>query len=333
MTRRCSGCAPARSRDALSASAGSGHEGPDHVICVTRAVTGTATGHQRPGLRRRRLPCSMRPFPPILQGRDVWACAQTGSGKTAAFALPLLQRLLAAPIRRSIAPRRWYSSRRANSPPRSASPSACWHGHCRGRSRWRRVFGGVSINPQMMALRGGADFVVATPGRLLDLVDHNALSLADVETLVLDEADRLVDLGFADELRAILDRLPSRRQNLLFSATFPTEVESLAGGAAARSAAHRHCRQRRTASRPSSNGPSRSTRQPHAAAAPPARSSISWSRVLVFVATQVLDRAHRRQAAAERHQGRRAAWRTEPGHPYQSPRGLQGSRTAGARCD
>jgi ATP-dependent RNA helicase RhlE len=90
------------------------------------------------------------------------------------------------------------------------------------------VFGGVSINPQMMALRGGADIVVATPGRLLDLVDHNALRLADVTTLVLDEADRLLDLGFSDELARIIERLPRRRQNLLFSATFPPAVHRLA---------------------------------------------------------------------------------------------------------
>ena len=92
------------------------------------------------------------------------------------------------------------------------------------------VFGGVSINPQMMALRGGADIVVATPGRLLDLVDHNALRLADVTTLVLDEADRLLDLGFSDELARIIERLPRRRQNLLFSATFPPAVHQLAEG-------------------------------------------------------------------------------------------------------
>jgi superfamily II DNA/RNA helicase len=90
------------------------------------------------------------------------------------------------------------------------------------------AFGGVSINPQMMALRGGADFVVATPGRLLDLLEHNALHLGQVAALVLDEADRLLDLGFATELNRILALLPKRRQNLLFSATFPMAVQTLA---------------------------------------------------------------------------------------------------------
>jgi ATP-dependent RNA helicase RhlE len=92
------------------------------------------------------------------------------------------------------------------------------------------AFGGVSINPQMMALRGGADVMVATPGRLLDLVEHNALRLSAVEMLVLDEADRLLDLGFADELARVLALLPQRRQNLFFSATFPAEVQALAAG-------------------------------------------------------------------------------------------------------
>jgi superfamily II DNA/RNA helicase len=90
------------------------------------------------------------------------------------------------------------------------------------------VYGGVSINPQMMALGGGADIIVATPGRLLDLVDQNAVSLSAVNTLVLDEADRLFALGFADELNRIVTRLPAKRQTLLFSATFPPEVEKLA---------------------------------------------------------------------------------------------------------
>jgi ATP-dependent RNA helicase RhlE len=87
--------------------------------------------------------------------------------------------------------------------------------------------GGVSINPQMMALRGGADIIVATPGRLLDLVDHNAVQLSGLSTLVLDEADRMLDLGFADELKRILTLLPESRQNLLFSATFTTSIESM----------------------------------------------------------------------------------------------------------
>jgi ATP-dependent RNA helicase RhlE len=167
-------------------------------------------------------------IPAVLAGRDVWACAQTGSGKTAAFALPLLQQhageraetplqvraLILVPTRELAAQVGESIRSYARYLPRPVKVLA--------------VFGGVSINPQMMALRGGADVIVATPGRLLDLVDHNALRLQSVARLVLDEADRLLDLGFADELRSILERLPEQRQNLLFSATFPPEVHALA---------------------------------------------------------------------------------------------------------
>jgi ATP-dependent RNA helicase RhlE len=100
--------------------------------------------------------------------------------------------------------------------------------HLPQRPKIAVLFGGVSINPQMMGLRGGVDVVVATPGRLLDLLEQNALKLSFVETLVLDEADRLLDLGFADELQRLLALLPVQRQNLFFSATFPPEVQALA---------------------------------------------------------------------------------------------------------
>ncbi|MEQ1579845.1 MAG: DEAD/DEAH box helicase [Steroidobacteraceae bacterium] len=174
-------------------------------------------------------PVQLAAVPAVLAGRDVWACAQTGSGKTAAFAVPLLQRLLESGGETGHRTRALVLV-----PTRELAAQVGESFRQLARSLQRPikvavVFGGVSINPQMMSLRGGADFVVATPGRLLDLVDQNALRLDAVGTLVLDEADRLIDLGFADELRTILERLPSKRQNLLFSATFPTEVESLAG--------------------------------------------------------------------------------------------------------
>jgi ATP-dependent RNA helicase RhlE len=173
-------------------------------------------------------PVQKEAIPAILQGKDVWACAQTGSGKTAAFALPLLQN--AAKLDRGtpiplhtlvLVPTRELAAQVAESIRHFA-------GYLPQRLKVIDVFGGVSINPQMMALRGGADIVVATPGRLLDLVDHNALRLASTAALVLDEADRLLDLGFADELANIILRLPKRRQNLLFSATFPPAVRALA---------------------------------------------------------------------------------------------------------
>ena len=167
-------------------------------------------------------------IPAILEGKDVWACAQTGSGKTAAFALPLLQLTLEhdrdTPLRVRtlvLVPTRELAMQIGES-------IRLYARYMQRPTKIIIVFGGISINPQMMALRGGADIVIATPGRLLDLVDHNALRLADVTTLVLDEADRLLDLGFSDELARIIELLPRRRQNLLFSATFPPAVHQFA---------------------------------------------------------------------------------------------------------
>jgi superfamily II DNA/RNA helicase len=173
-------------------------------------------------------PIQKEAIPAILKGRDVWACAQTGSGKTAAFALPVLQNTLnlerATPLRVRtliLVPTRELAAQ-------VGETIQLFARYLRQPPKVVIVFGGLSINPQMMALRGGADIVVATPGRLLDLVDKNALRLADATTLVLDEADRLLDLGFAVELTSIIERLPQRRQNLLFSATFPPAVRVLA---------------------------------------------------------------------------------------------------------
>jgi len=173
-------------------------------------------------------PVQTAAIPAVLAGRDLLACAQTGSGKTAAFALPVLQRLADASPRRSrpvnvliLVPTRELAAQIGEAIRGYAT-------HLRSPIKIVTVFGGVSINPQMMALRGGADIVIATPGRLLDLIDHNALGLDRVATLVLDEADRLFDLGFAEEFERIRQRLPERRQNLLFSATFPPEVHALA---------------------------------------------------------------------------------------------------------
>lgn len=167
-------------------------------------------------------------IPPILQGRDLLGAARTGSGKTAAFSLPLLQRLAAEPRQ---TPRRLRALILVPTRELAAQVGESMRGlaqHLPVPLKIAVAFGGVSINPQMMALRGGADIMIATPGRLLDLIDHRALRLSTVSTLVLDEADRLFDLGFAEELNRILALLPERRQNLLFSATFPQAIQSLA---------------------------------------------------------------------------------------------------------
>lgn len=173
-------------------------------------------------------PIQAAAIPAALNGLDVLGSAKTGSGKTAAFALPLLQQLenaapesprrvralILVPTRELCAQVGEEIRKLAEHLPRAVKVSI--------------VFGGVSINPQMMRLRGGTDIVVATPGRLLDLIHHNALALGSVATLVLDEADRLFDLGFAEELQRILLLLPEKRQNLFFSATFPPAVQALA---------------------------------------------------------------------------------------------------------
>jgi len=173
-------------------------------------------------------PIQAAAIPAILKGGDVWASAQTGSGKTAAFALPLVQKLAAArrPPGRFVSalvlvPTRELATQVVESVRKYAR-------YLPQPLKTLVAVGGLSINPQMMALGGGADLLVATPGRLLDLIDHNAVSLAEVSVLVLDEADRLLDLGFKDELERILDLLPKKRQSLLFSATFPAEVQALA---------------------------------------------------------------------------------------------------------
>ncbi|MBL8307631.1 MAG: DEAD/DEAH box helicase [Rubrivivax sp.] len=173
-------------------------------------------------------PIQAAAIPPALQGRDVLGGAPTGSGKTAAFGLALLNHLelVHRPAWRRtqalvLVPTRELAAQVGETLSDLAR-------HLSDRAKVAVVFGGVSINPQMLALRGGAELIVATPGRLLDLVDHNAVKLDDVELLVLDEADRLLDEGFADELQRLAALLPAKRQHLFFSATFPPAVQALA---------------------------------------------------------------------------------------------------------
>jgi ATP-dependent RNA helicase RhlE len=178
-------------------------------------------------------PVQAQAIGPVLNGRDVLAQAQTGSGKTAAYVLPVLQLLMATAASRDEAPKKRATQVLVLVPTRELATqvSDVLRDLARPLAQSIKVgtlFGGVSINPQMMSLRSGADVVVATPGRLLDIVDHNALNLGHVQHLVLDEADRLLDLGFAEELQRILALLPAKRQNLLFSATFEPAVQTLA---------------------------------------------------------------------------------------------------------
>ena len=166
----------------------------------------------------------------VLSGKDVLARAATGSGKTAAFGLPLLQRLLDEP--RVTRARGNHVAVLVLAPTRELVMQIAdvLSGFARASQRPVRVnaaYGGVAINPQMMALRGGADILVATPGRLLDLQRKNAVELSQLRAFVLDEADRMLSLGFREELDQVIACLPARRQNLLFSATLPRDIATL----------------------------------------------------------------------------------------------------------
>ena len=175
-------------------------------------------------------PIQEQGIPCILKGQDVLATAATGSGKTAAYGLGLLQLLQASEALQTSHSKRRSTRTLVIVPTRELAVQVgqVFKELASDALRVATVFGGVSINPQMLALRGGADILVATPGRLLDLVDHNALQLDSVAHLVLDEVDRLLDLGFMEELNRVLALLPSKRQNLWFSATFDASLQHLA---------------------------------------------------------------------------------------------------------
>jgi len=170
-------------------------------------------------------PIQARAIPLVMSGRDLLACAQTGTGKTAAFALPILHRLLASPRRGPeprvlvLVPTRELAAQVADSFATYASGTGL---------RVTSVFGGVKQGPQVSALRRGVDVLVAAPGRLLDLMGQRLVSLQRVEVLVLDEADRMLDMGFIRPIRQIVGLLPKPRQTLLFSATMPDDIRRLA---------------------------------------------------------------------------------------------------------
>ena len=180
-----------------------------------------AAGYENPS------PIQQKAIPHVFAGRDVLGCAQTGTGKTAAFALPILDALLAedAPnngraIRALVlAPTRELAAQIGASFLKYAP---------KGSLRCHVVFGGVGKHPQVQALRRGLDVLVATPGRLLDLMQEGHVDLSRVETFVLDEADRMLDMGFLPDVRRVAAALPKRRQTLLFSATMPKEIRALA---------------------------------------------------------------------------------------------------------
>ena len=174
---------------------------------------------------RKPTPIQAQAIPPGLRGRDVMGTAQTGTGKTAAFTLPLLQRLDASagdqPVLRALVltPTRELAAQIHESVTSYGAELDLWHAV---------VFGGVGIQPQIKELRRGVDALIATPGRLLDLVERGAVSLDRIEFFVLDEADRMLDMGFLPDVRRVITKLPRKRQTFFFSATMPPEIRRLA---------------------------------------------------------------------------------------------------------
>ncbi len=171
-------------------------------------------------------PIQAQAIPPILEGRDVMAAAQTGTGKTAGFTLPLLELLSNGEHVNSNQVRALILTPTRELAAQIEESITQYGKHLPLRSTV--VFGGVKINPQMIRLRKGVDILVATPGRLLDLHNQNAVKFSQLEILVLDEADRMLDMGFIHDIKKILAKLPKKRQNLLFSATFSNEIRQLA---------------------------------------------------------------------------------------------------------
>ncbi|WP_166422921.1 DEAD/DEAH box helicase [Paraglaciecola sp. 20A4] len=182
----------------------------------------TAKGYTEPS------PIQAQAIPAILEGKDIMAAAQTGTGKTAGFTLPLLELL-----NRGTHARGNQARALVLTPTRELAAQVAASVVEYGKDlplRSAVVFGGVGINPQMIKLRKGVDILVATPGRLLDLYNQNAVRFDDLEILVLDEADRMLDMGFIHDIKKVLKLLPAKRQNLLFSATFSDEIRTLAKG-------------------------------------------------------------------------------------------------------
>jgi ATP-dependent RNA helicase RhlE len=202
-------------RDDLMSFASLGLSAP-----ILEAVT--KQGYETPS------PIQAQAIPAVIEGKDVMAAAQTGTGKTAAFTLPVLERLSNGPRVKPNQVRALVLTPTRELAAQVAESVALYAKNLPLSSAV--VFGGVKINPQMMRLRQGADVLVATPGRLLDLYNQRAVRFDQLEVLVLDEADRMLDMGFIRDIRKLLAAMPKQRQNLLFSATFSTEIRQLAKG-------------------------------------------------------------------------------------------------------
>ena len=173
-------------------------------------------------------PIQAAAIPPVLSGRDLMGCAQTGTGKTAAFALPMLDRLTANAPRRKGAIRALILTPTRELALQIGESFDAYDKYLKLRSTV--IFGGVGQAPQVEALKKGVDILIACPGRLNDLIGQGFIDLSNLEIFVLDEADRMLDMGFVHDVKKVIAKLPGERQNLMFSATMPTEIEQLAAG-------------------------------------------------------------------------------------------------------
>ena len=173
-------------------------------------------------------PIQAAAIPPVLEGRDLMGCAQTGTGKTAAFALPMLDRLNAVPARKKGAVRALILTPTRELALQIGESFAAYGKY--QKLRHTVIFGGVGQGPQVEAIRKGVEILIACPGRLNDLVGQGLVDLSHVEIFVLDEADRMLDMGFVHDVKRVIAKLPKERQNLMFSATMPKEIEQLAEG-------------------------------------------------------------------------------------------------------
>ena len=173
-------------------------------------------------------PIQAAAIPPVLEGRDLMGCAQTGTGKTAAFALPMLDRLNAVPARKKGAVRALILTPTRELALQIGESFAAYGKY--QKLRHTVIFGGVGQGPQVEAIRKGVEILIACPGRLNDLVGQGLVDLSHVEIFVLDEADRMLDMGFVHDVKRVIAKLPKERQNLMFSATMPKEIEQLAAG-------------------------------------------------------------------------------------------------------
>lgn len=187
---------------------------------ILKAVT--AKGYDEPS------PIQAKAIPAVLEGKDVMAAAQTGTGKTAGFTLPILEILSKGTAAKPNQVRALVLTPTRELAAQVLESVQTYSTNLNVKSL--AVFGGVKINPQMAKMRRGADVLVATPGRLLDLVNQNSVRLQNLEVLVLDEADRMLDMGFIHDIKKLLAKMPKNRQNLLFSATFSDEIRKLAKG-------------------------------------------------------------------------------------------------------